>query len=263
MLRQIRKREFANGVVYLLETEDGYRLETTDTFLPYYTKDAVGRKQNCLDNSNIGSRTERWMVGVSVMSGCPVRCKFCATGKMKKWRNLTWIEIVQQVKEIISRNYPMTPDKAREFKINYTRMGDPFLNIDEVRKAVEHIDSVWPGCVHHYISTIGIKEADYSWVKDNITLQVSLHSLDDKHRDWLIPYNRKVSITELGQIRTQSNLKTTVNMTLVDEKDFDIDKLKVNFDPAKFFIKLSPINPNSVSDKNKLGKGVIKGKNLI
>lgn len=33
------------------------------------------------------------MIGVSVMSGCPVRCKFCATGNMKRWRNLSSQEI--------------------------------------------------------------------------------------------------------------------------------------------------------------------------
>jgi 23S rRNA (adenine2503-C2)-methyltransferase len=72
-----------------------------------------------------------------------------------------------------------------------------------------------------------------------------------------------MSIEELGQIRTESNLKTTVNMTLVDEEDFDIEKLRINFDPSHFFIKLSPINPNSISDKNELGSGVIEGINII
>ena len=87
--------------------------------------------------------------------------------------------------------------------------------------------------------------------------------MDEVHRDWLIPYNRKVSIAELGQIRTLSNLKTTVNLTLVNEADFDIEKLKQFFDPTKFFIKLSPINTNSVSEKNKLGEGIIKAVNLV
>ena len=100
-------------------------------------------------------------------------------------------------------------------------MGEPFLNIEEVTKAILILNRMFPR-VHHYISTIGIKGADYSWIKENITLQVSLHSLDEVHRDWLIPYNRKVSIAELGQIRTLSNLKTTVNLTLVNEADFDI-----------------------------------------
>lgn len=71
-------KHFANGSVYLLYTEDGFPLETTDTFLPFYTKDAIGRKQNFLDNGDLGSRDERWMIGVSVASGCPVRCRSAA-----------------------------------------------------------------------------------------------------------------------------------------------------------------------------------------
>ena len=48
---------------------------------------------------------------------------------------------------------------------------------------------------------------------------------------------------ELGSIRTDSKLKTTVNMTLIEEDDFNIDELKRLFDKDHFFIKLSPINP--------------------
>ncbi len=255
-------RTFTNGTVYLLHTDDGYPIETTDTWLPFYTKDAIGRKQNCLDDYQLGDRSERWMIGVSVMSGCPVRCKFCATAKLKKWRNLTAEEIVEQVRFVVNKNPTFDPSNSKEFKINYTRMGEPGLNIDNVRKAIEMITSIWPN-THHYVSTIGIKGADYSWIKGNITLQVSLHSLVEENRNWLIPYNRKVSIAELGQIRTESNLKTTVNLTLVDEADFDIEKLSRWFDPEKFFIKISPINPNDVSDKNELGDGIIKAVNLV
>ena len=82
MLKEIRKREFANGVVYMLETEDGYPIEVTDTFLPYYTKDCINEHTNELRSTELGSRSERWMIGVSCMSGCPVGCRFCATGKL-------------------------------------------------------------------------------------------------------------------------------------------------------------------------------------
>ena len=97
MLRESKSRFFANGRVYSLLTEDDYPVEVTDTFLPFYTKDAIGKKQNTLQNYNLGSRKERWMVGVSCMSGCPVGCKFCATGQLKKWRKLSAEEIVEQV----------------------------------------------------------------------------------------------------------------------------------------------------------------------
>jgi adenine C2-methylase RlmN of 23S rRNA A2503 and tRNA A37 len=257
-----RSKNFANGSVYCLELEDGFLIETTDTFLPFYTKDSIGRKQNTLDNYELGDRLERWMIGVSVMSGCPVRCKFCATGQMKRWRNLTAEEIIDQIVFIIDKHTDIDPNKSKEFKINYTRMGDGFLNLDNVRKAIEEIDKKYPN-THHYISTIGIKDSDFSWIKDNITLQLSLHSLDEKHRNWLIPYKNKLSIEELGKIRTESKLKTTINLTLVNDSDFDIDKIKKYFDKDKFFIKLSPINPNVISDKNDLGKGIIEGLNLL
>lgn len=265
MLIEKTSRSFTNGTVYLLHTEDGFPIEVTDTFLPFYTKDAVGRKQNKLDNYNVGNRNERWMIGVSCMSGCPVHCKFCATGKLKRWRNLTADEIFEQVKLILDKHInKWDPYESKEFKINYTRMGEPFLNIENVKSAMHMVDEYLPGMkVHHYISTIGIVDSDFSWIKDNITLQVSLHSLDEDRRNDLIPIKNKMTIQQLGSIRTDSNLKTTVNMTLVDEADFDIAKLKKYFDPEYFFIKLSPINPNAISIKNNMGDGIIEGINLV
>jgi len=255
-LKLVKTKSFANGNVYAFRTEDGFLVETTDTFLPFYTQDSLNRKHNLLDNDNLGDRSERWMIGVSVMSGCPVRCKFCATGQMKKWRNLTTEEIVEQVEFVVNSRSEKFID-AEEHKINYTRMGEPFLNIDNVKRAIRIISENYPG-THHYVSTIGIKNSDFSWIDGNITLQVSLHSLDEKKRNWLIPYNDKLTIEELGQVRTNSFRKTTLNMTLVDETDFNIDTLKKYFDKDYFFIKLSPINTNIISDKNDLGSGVIK-----
>lgn len=267
MLKEIDNKHFANGSVYCLRTDDGFLIETTETFLPYYTKDCINERigqlhSNKLTDTNISNRKERWMIGVSCMSGCPVRCKFCATGKMKGWRNLTIDEIVEQVDLMLDKNPEYNFAEAKEHKINYTRMGEPFLNIDNVRKAIEIIDKRYPN-THHYISTIGIKGSDYSFIKDNITLQFSVHSTNEKYRDWLIPYNRKMTLEEIGKVRTKSNLKTTVNMTLVDTSDFDINVFKRNFPSEFFFVKLSPINENSISEKNKLGKGVIKQTNLV
>lgn len=264
MLAEVTSRSFANGKVYMLRTEDGFPLETTDTFLPYYTKDCINEHTNELKSSVVGDRSERWMIGVSCMSGCPVHCKFCATGQLKKYRSLTAVEIFEQIKFILDKNKESNPINAKEFKINYTRMGEPFLNIENVRKAISMIDNYLPDVkIHHYISTIGIKGSDFSWIKDNITLQLSLHSLDEDRRHDLIPIKGLMSISELGSIRTKSNLKTTLNMTLVNTEDFDIDKLKKYFDPEYFFIKLSPINENIVSKANNMGSGIIRQENYI
>jgi 23S rRNA (adenine2503-C2)-methyltransferase len=266
MLKEVTSRSFTNGKVYMLRTEDEFPLETTDTFLPFYTKDCINEHTNELTSGDIGNRNERWMIGVSCMSGCPVHCEFCATGQLKRWRSLTAEEIYEQVKFILDKNKDIDITKTKEFKINYTRMGEPFLNIDNVKKAIELVNNderLKDVRVHHYISTIGIVGSDFSWIKDNITLQLSLHSLDEDRRHKLIPIDKLMSIEQLGQIRTQSSLKTTLNMTLVDTADFDINKLKKYFDPEYFFIKLSPINENEVSKENNLGDGIIKQKNLL
>ncbi len=268
-LKMVRKKKFANGLVFALETNDGYPVEVTDTFLPYYTKDAVSRRQNRLDNYQLGDRSERWMIGVSVMSGCPVKCKFCATGQLLRYRNLTSEEIIEQVRFVLQRywssggqNQQYEFSKAKEHKINYTRMGEPFLCIDSVREAIEEVEKIYPN-THHYVSTIGIKGSDFSWIQENITLQISLHACTDERRNELIPFRNKMSIEELGAIRTRSALKTTLNLTLVDEKDFDIEVLKRHFPPEHFFVKLSPINPNAVSEAHGLGGGAVDAINLV
>ena len=262
MLTEQCNKFFANGGVYLLNTEDSYPIETTDTFLPWYTKNAIGNKQNALQSYDLGSRNERWLIGISTMSGCPIKCRFCCTSVLKKWRNLTAEEMVEQVDFVVNNNPQYDFRNSKEFKCNMTRMGEPFLNIENVKKAIEILIQKYPN-IHIFVSTIGIKDSDFSFIKGNITLQLSLHSLDENRRNELIPISKKMSLNELGSIRTQSNLKTTINMTLVDEKDFNIDLLKKYFDTKYFFVKLSPINTNVVSLSNKLGGGVIKAINLI
>lgn len=264
MLKEIKNKKFTNGIVYLLNTEDGYPIETTDTYLPFYTKNCINEHTNELKNYTVGTRNDRWMIGVSCMSGCPVHCKFCATGKLKRWRNLTAEEIFEQIKFVLDKNQEYNTKDCKEFKINYTRMGEPFLNLENIREAIRLIDEYLPDTrIHHYISTIGLKNSDFTWIKDNITLQISLHSLDENRRHNLIPIDNLMSIEELGQIRTESSLQTTVNMTLVDIKDFNIELLKKYFDPKHFFIKLSPINENDISTENNMGSGIIDRINLV
>ena len=93
-------------------------------------------------------------------------------------------------------------EKAKEHKINYTRMGEPFLNLNSIQTCIWSIDQIYPN-THHFISTIGIKGSNFSWIKDNMTLQISLHATNDDARKKLIPYKHLMSIEELGQIRTK------------------------------------------------------------
>ena len=268
MLTVLKSKSFRNGVAYALRTEDGYPVETTDTFLPYYTKFCINNT-NKLKSNDIGSREERWMIGVSIASGCPVGCKFCATGQLPRYRPLKAHEIVEQVAFVVKQNGGrwdgskwVRPVASKEFKIHYTRMGEIGMNPFEVRGAISEISEMYPD-THHYVSTIGIKGMDFSWIKGNITLQISLHSLDEARRADLIPFGNKMTIQELSRIRTQSDLKTTINLTLVSDEDWSIGELRKHFDPEYFFIKISPINRNCIGDRNNMGTGLISAYNLV
>ena len=141
-------------------------------------------------------------------------------------------------------------------------MGEPFLNIGSVRAAITILNEYNPN-IHHYISTIGIKDADYSWIKPNTTLQFSVHSFDESYRNWLIPYKYKITLEEMGKVRTASRLKTTLNLTMARAEDFSMERLSALFDKDKFFIKISPINENDVSKANDLGEGIIHQANIV
>ena len=103
-MKIIKQRDFSNGTVYAVRTDDWYPIEVTDTFLPYYTKECINEHTNELKEYTLGSREDRWMIGVSCMSGCSIHCKFCATGKLKRCRNLTSDEILEQVKMMLDLN---------------------------------------------------------------------------------------------------------------------------------------------------------------
>ncbi|KKR07749.1 MAG: hypothetical protein UT32_C0007G0037 [Parcubacteria group bacterium GW2011_GWC2_39_14] len=268
-------RNFANGSVYALRTEDDYPIETTDTFLPMITRDAEARGTNELVLANFGSRKDRWMIGVSVMSGCPVRCPFCATGALKKWRNLTAEEILAQVDFIVEKNQDrFKPTDAEEFRILFTRMGEPVMNKDEVLKAIKLIKNKYPHATVA-LSTAGpkvgtkeffeeVKKIVEEYQDDFIQFQFSVHSTDDKQRDFLQPV-KKYQLAELKEFADEwkkvSERKVTLNFTLCDDNEFDAEKIEKYFLADSIFIKLSPLNENNISTKNHLS-GVITAKNL-
>ncbi|MGV8151693.1 MAG: radical SAM protein [Candidatus Nanoarchaeia archaeon] len=267
----INKKTFGNGQVFALRTESGKIVETTDTFLPNYTKNAVGRRNNVLISKDFGSRKQRWMIGISTMSGCPVGCKFCAAGA-RFIGNLTGEEMLQQIEFVLELNKEFLPQEAQEFRILMTRMGEPALNYKEVCKAIKLIKEKYP-YAQIAISTIGMRnKALKEWLKlsqeyKEIHMQFSIHSTSQDYRNWLIPIKNKLNfkeIKEFGQkwMKVPNNKrKIALNFTLVKGSEFLIEKIKRFFPKENFFIKLSPINENHYTKTNHL-KGAIKQINV-
>ena len=151
----------------LLGTEDGETLET------------------------VGIPTDqRLTVCVSSQVGCPMACRFCATGKGGLQRSLAGHEIVAQVlsiREVMER---------RPSHVVFMGMGEPLLNIEAVLQSIRCInDDLGIGQRRITVSTVGVPHtlprlADLALKqlgRAQFTLAVSLHAPNQALREELIP----------------------------------------------------------------------------
>ena len=132
-------------------------------------------------------------VCVSSQVGCALGCHFCATGKIGFKRNLTPMEIAEQV--LFFARYLKKGGK-KVTNVTFMGMGEPFLNYDNVIKSTRIInakDKLGIGARNISISTAGIIEGIEKFSKEGtqINLAISLHAPDNKLRSELMPINKK------------------------------------------------------------------------
>ena len=145
-------------------------------------------------------KDNRYTVCVSSQVGCSLTCKFCATGQMKRVRNLDAGEIYDQVvmiNKVCEEMYghPLT-------NIVYMGMGEPLLAYKNVMKSIEHISS--PEGLHMSpkritISTAGIAKMIKKLADDasKVNLALSLHAADDEKRNEIMPINEQNNLEVL------------------------------------------------------------------
>lgn len=138
-------------------------------------------------------------VCVSAQVGCPLACKFCATGLAGYKRNLTVSEILSQ---IIFFERHLKDKSGKVTNVVFMGMGEPFLNFDNVMRAISLIndqDSFNIGARHISVSTSGIVEGinKLAQAKLPINLAISLHAPNDKLRSQLMPINKKYPLPKL------------------------------------------------------------------
>ena len=276
-MKEINKKYFANGFVSVMQLDDGKLVETTSTCLPGQTEI---RNTKHTDNKvdinafSVENWKEKWTVGVSTQSGCPIRCKFCAVNKLtdkQGWRNLTSDEIVEQAQYAVAEaqkiNGGLNPNDSGIFRILFTRMGEPALNVENVIEAIRKLKALYPKA-RIQISTIGIAKSvdlvnqlinlEYEFGSDWLELQFSIHSTDDHFRRWL-QTKSVMSNMEIGGLASlwyeefpNRAWKATLNFALAKDTPFVPAMLGRQFDSKTVFIKVSPINENPVSDENSL-----------
>lgn len=161
-------------------------------------------------------------VCVSSQVGCAMACAFCATGTMGLKRNLTAIEIVEQV--IYFARW-LKPKNERVTNLVLMGMGEPFHNYDNVMQALHILndhDGFNLGARHMSISTCGIVPGILKLADEDlqVNLAISIHAGTDSVRNKFMPVNKAYPLTKLmPAIRTymeKTNRKVMFEYLLLD-----------------------------------------------
>ena len=136
---------------------------------------------------------------LSSQVGCNMGCKFCASGLLKKQRDLKVSEIVLQALMIQER---LDELNGRLGNIVMMGTGEPFDNYDNVMNALSIINSPFAlqiGARHISISTCGVVPMIRRFASENhqYNLAVSLHAPNDELRNSLMPINNAYNLNEL------------------------------------------------------------------
>ena len=191
---------------------------------------------------------------ISSQVGCSLACSFCATGKMKRVRNLNPLEIFDQVNVINEQakaNHGMNLTN-----IVYMGMGEPLLNYKNTLDSIELITS--PTGLHMSprritVSTAGIakiitKMADEK-VKFNLAL--SLHAANDTKRDKIMPINEQNNLKALSEalkyLYEQTGRWLYIEYILFDKfNDTEEDAIELSTFTRQFPCKVNILDYNPV-----------------
>jgi 23S rRNA (adenine2503-C2)-methyltransferase len=164
---------------YLMKTHDGRPVETV--FIPEERRDTI-----CF----------------SSQSGCPLQCTFCLTAQLGLLRNLTAGEIVEQIIVALNDAYGDGVKPPRGTNLVGMGAGEPFLNFDELMKAIRIMAEeaglhIVPNRVT--VSTAGIapRIRELATIPDRPHLAISLAAPNDELRNELMPINKKWPLDEL------------------------------------------------------------------
>ena len=164
---------------YLMKTHDGRPVETV--FIPEESRDTI-----CF----------------SSQSGCPLMCTFCLTAQLGLLRNLTAGEIVEQIVIALNDAYGASVKPPRGTNLVGMGAGEPFLNFDELLKAIRimaHPEGLHIVANRVTVSTAGIapRIRELATIPDRPHLAVSLAAPTDELRNELMPINKKWPLDEL------------------------------------------------------------------
>jgi len=139
---------------------------------------------------------------VSSQVGCSLDCKFCATARLKRMRNLKPDEIYDQV-VVIDKQSRLYYDKKLT-NIVFMGMGEPLMNYKNMMKSIEMITSsegLGMSSKRITVSTSGIPKMIKKMADEEVkfNLAVSLHSAIDEVRTTIMPFNTHFPLRDLKE----------------------------------------------------------------
>ncbi|RLD28577.1 MAG: 23S rRNA (adenine(2503)-C(2))-methyltransferase RlmN, partial [Bacteroidetes bacterium] len=163
-------------------------------------KNAVRLHDGLIVESVLIPTKTRTTACVSSQVGCSLDCRFCATARLKRMRNLNPDEIYDQVVAIDKEsklyfNRPLS-------NIVFMGMGEPLMNYNNVIEAIDKITSpegLGMSPKRITLSTSGVPKMIKKMADDKVkfNLAVSLHSAIDKVRTSIMPFNKTFPLTDL------------------------------------------------------------------
>jgi len=227
-LKQRIVQESADGTVkYLFELPDGMLIETV------------------LMRQHYGLS-----VCVTTQVGCNIGCTFCASGLIKKQRDLNNGEIVAQIM-LVQKYFDERGQDERVSHIVVMGIGEPFDNYDNVIKFLKVVNSdtgLAIGARHITVSTSGLAPKILDFAKEGlqVNLALSLHAPDNDTRSKIMRINRKYPIEVVMEaineyIRT-TNRRVTFEYIMLDHVNDSVEQAQQLADLLADKKRLSYVN---------------------
>ncbi len=230
-------------------------------------KNAVRLHDGLIVESVLIPTPTRTTACVSSQVGCSLDCKFCATARLKRMRNLNPDEIYDQVVAIdkeskLYHNRPLS-------NIVFMGMGEPLMNYNNVLKAIDKITSaegLGMSPKRITVSTSGVPKMIKKMADDQVRfkLAVSLHSAIEEVRTSIMPFNETFPLSDLRESLEYWYAKTKSRITYeyvvwdkINDRKEDIDALLdfCSYVPCK--VNLIEYNPIDDGEFQQASSGAI------
>ncbi|REJ28512.1 MAG: 23S rRNA (adenine(2503)-C(2))-methyltransferase RlmN [Caldibacillus debilis] len=241
--------------------EENFALGTIDLQLKQVAKDGTVKFLFRLRDGNlIETVLMRQAYGLSVcvttQVGCNIGCSFCASGLLRKVRNLEAAEIVEQLMQV-----QFFLDEAgkgeRVSHVVVMGIGEPFDNFDNMIrfvKVINHPKGLAIGARHITVSTSGIvpKIYEFADLDLQVNLAISLHAPNNELRSSIMKINRAFPIEKIMEAMDyylkKTNRRVTIEYILLKDVNDHVEEARQLAELLKdkrklVYVNLIPYNP--------------------